>query len=180
MSIHATENTLDALKGWPHDGAVDFEARFSSTIDPARLPVPAGSCVQLDSAGEYILGVGDDETMPLFVFNNSDDASVAGRGGDPSTDKHAWINVSPSGTAMAIPAKNSCELVSTAYKTTSLYPPGTLLASDKGAGADAGLLRVGVSATDTIVGIVSRGVVDNGYGVNALAFWPCVMFKNAT
>jgi hypothetical protein len=29
-----------------------------------------------------------------------------------------------------------------------------------------------------IVGIVSRGVVDNGYGKNALAFWPFPVFPN--
>jgi len=27
-----------------------------------------------------------------------------------------------------------------------------------------------------IVGFVSRGVVDNGYGQNALAFWPFPVF----
>ena len=42
--------------------------------------------------------------------------------------------------------------------------------------ADAGKLDVGTLYTDMIVGIVSRGVVDNGYGHDAVAFWPFPVF----
>jgi hypothetical protein len=50
------------------------------------------------------------------------------------------------------------------------------LTANKSGSAAPGKLRSGTINTNMIVGIVSRGVVDNGYGKNALAFWPCPIF----
>ena len=62
--------------------------------------------------------------------------------------------------------------MSTNYVTNAQYAPNDHLTSATGSGASAGKLVAGTLGTDTICGVVSRGVIDNGYGYNALAFWP--------
>ncbi len=171
-----TANTLNALKGWPQPSAVDFHTEFDATIPSNELPVLAGSVVHINSSGKYALGVGTDSVMPLFVFNSSDDPDVSNEGGDPATDKGVWIAINPTGQAMALVAVGAFELVTTAYVSGGNYPPNTPLTAAKSTVANAGKLKVGVPYTDMIVGIVSRGVVDNGYGHNALAFWPFPIF----
>lgn len=173
-----TANTLNALKGWPQMNAVDYHAAFASSIPSADLPVLAGSVVSLNSSGNYILGVGTTAVMPLFLFNNSDDPDVVNDGGDATTDKGVWVPIAPTGQAMALVATGAYELVSTAYVSGGSYPPNTPLTSALSGTANPGKLKVGTLYTDMIVGIVSRGVVDNGYGNNALAFWPFPVFPN--
>lgn len=163
-----TANTLNALKGWPQPAAVDFNTEFADTL--AGTTVLAGTVVRLNSAGKYELGVGTRQVMPLFLFHNSDDPDVVNEGGDPATEKGVWIAISPTGQAMSLVAIGAYELVSTRYVSGS-YPPNTHLTSAD-TGGNAGKLVAGEPYTDTIVGVVSRGVVDNGYGFQALAFWP--------
>ena len=162
-----TANTLNALKGWPSQSAVDFHAEFASSITDTVL---AGTVLSLDSTGKYTLGVGGNQ-MPLFLFHNSDDPDVVNDGGDASADKGVFIAISPTGQAMALPACGAYELVTTAFK--SGYDD-TVAINDhiKAATADDGLISAGTVYTDTIVGVVSRGKVDNGYGHDAIAFWP--------
>ena len=76
-----TANTLNALKGWPSQSAVDYVAKLDSsvTVDP----VLAGSVVSLNASGNYILGVGTNDSMPLFLFNNSDDQMLLTMGATP-------------------------------------------------------------------------------------------------
>lgn len=167
-----TENTLNALKGWPQQAAVDFNSSFDESIPAGDLPVLAGSVVSINAAGKFILGVGTDAVMPMFLFNNSDDPDVVNEGGDPATKKGAWVPIGPTGQAMALVAVGAYELVSTAYVTGVTYAPNDKLTSDKSGGANPGKLKKGTIYTDMIVGVVSRGVVDNGYGEPALAFWP--------
>lgn len=170
-----TANSLNALKGWPQMNAVDYHAAFDSSIPSGDLPVLAGSVVSLNTSGNYILGVGNDNVMPLFLFNNSDDPDVVNDGGDASTTAGVWVPITPTGQALALVAVGAYELVSTAYVAGS-YPPNTALTANKSGSAAPGKLRAGTLYTNMIVGIVSRGVVDNGYGKNALAFWPCPVF----
>jgi len=170
-----TANTLNALKGWPQMNAVDYHAAFDSSIPAGDLPVLAGSVVSLNSSGDYILGVGTTSVMPLFLFNNSDDPDVSNDGGDASTDAGVYIPISPTGQAMALVAIGAYELVSTAF-VDATYAPNTPLTADLSGGGDPGKLQEGTLYTDMIVGFVSRGVVDNGYGKNALAFWPFPVF----
>jgi hypothetical protein len=170
-----TANTLNALKGWPQMNAVDFHAEFDSSIPAGDLPVLAGSVLSLNSSGNYILGVGTTSVMPMFSFNNSDDPDVSNDGGDASTDAGVFIPISPTGQALALVAIGAYELVSTAF-VDAAYAPNTPLTADLSGGGDPGKLQAGVLYTDMIVGIVSRGVVDNGYGKNALAFWPFPVF----
>lgn len=172
-----TANTLNALKGWPQMNAVDYHAAFDPSIPAGDLPVLAGSVVSLNSSGNFILGVGQNVAMPMFLFNNSDDPDVANDGGDASTTPGVWIPISPTGQAMALVAVGAYELVSTAF-VAAAYPPNTPLTSDLSGDANPGKLKAGTLYTDMIVGIVSRGVVDNGYGKSALAFWPFPVFPN--
>lgn len=168
-----TAKTLNALKGWPQPAAVDFHTEFADTIADEVLP---GSVVHLNSAGQYELGVGTDPVMPLFMFNGSNDPDVKNEAGDPATEKGVWVPINPTGQAMALVAIGAYELVSTAFVDGS-YEPNDPLTSAK-TGGSAGLLVGGTLYTDMIVGIVSRGVVDNGYGYDALAFWPFPVFPN--
>ena len=168
-----TANTLNALKGWPQMNAVDYHASVDSSMS-GYLPILAGSVVSLNSSGNFILGVGTTNVMPMFMFNNSDDPDVSNDGGDASADVGVWIPISPTGQALALVAVGAYELVSTAYVAGS-YAPNAALSADK-TGSDAGKLQAGTIGTDMIVGIVSRGVVDNGYGKSALAFWPFPIF----
>jgi len=170
-----TANTLNALKGWPQMNAVDFHTEFDSAIPSGDLPVLAGSVLSLNSSGNYILGVGTTSVMPMFSFNNSDDPDVANDGGDASTDAGVFIPISPTGQALALVAIGAYELVSTAF-VDAAYAPNDALTADLSGGGAPGQLQGGTLYTDMIVGIVSRGVVDNGYGKNALAFWPFPVF----
>lgn len=171
-----TAKTLNALKGWPQMAAVDFHTEFSAAAQAAG-PVDPGSVVHINSDGDYDLGVGQDSVMPLFTFTASDDLDVINDGGgDPATDKGAFVPISPIGQAMALVAVGAYELVSTAF-VSGTYNPNDALTSDK-SGANAGKLHVGTMYTDMIVGIVSRGIVDNGYGYDAVAFWPFPVFPN--
>jgi len=166
-----TSHTLDASKGWPQQYGVDFKAPLSASIPDSRLPVYAGHCVRLDSDGTFLLGVGTTASMPLFLFQNSDDPDIVNDGGDAAVDVGGWVGITPGGGIMAIPAKAAVELMSTEYVAGS-YPPNTHLTAAIGTVAASGRLVAGTVYTDTIVGIVSRGVVNNGHGVNAVTFWP--------
>lgn len=168
-----TTTTLNALKGWPQPAAVDFHTEFDPSIVTEVLP---GSVVHLNSDGKYALGVGTLSVMPLFMFNGSTDPDVVNEGGDPATEKGAWIPINPTGQAMALVAVGAYELVSTSF-VAGTYNPNDPLTSPLSTG-NAGLLEVGTLYTDMIVGFVSRGVVDNGYGTDAVAFWPFPVFPN--
>lgn len=168
-----TAQTLNALKGWPQMHAVDFHTEYSDDITDR---VPAGACVHLGDDGKYVLGVGNLAVMPMFMFNASDDPDVVNDGGDPATEKGVWVGISPTGQAMSLVAVGAYELVSTAYTGDDAdFPPNTPLTSPL-TGDDAGRLVPGTMHTNMIVGLVSRGVTDNGYGTPAVAFWPCPVF----
>lgn len=170
-----TANTLNALKGWPQPAAVDFHTEFASDITDVVL---AGSVVRLNDQGQYELGVGVAPVMPLFMFNSSDDPDVMNDGGDPATTKGVFVAINPTGQAMALVAVGAYELVTTAFVADSYQPNDALTSADTG--PNAGKVAKGTLYTDMIVGIVSRGIVDNGYGYDAVAFWPCPVFPAPT
>lgn len=165
-----TAYTLNALKGWPAPAAIDFHTTYDPSVIADGAVVLPGSCVHLSEAGEYILGVGSKAVMPMFMFNGSDDPDVVNDGGDASTTRGVFVAINPTGQALSFPAAGAYELVSTAY-VDDTYAPNDHLTS-RLTGGTAGQLRKGVLWTDTIVGVVSRGVVDNGYGFDAISFWP--------
>lgn len=171
-----TAFTLNALKGWPQPAAVDFHTEFAATVAAIRDPVPPGAVVHLNSSGFYELGVGNLKVMPLFMFNGSNDPDVVNDGGDASTEKGVFVPISPTGQAMALVAVGAYELVSTDFMAGTYNPNDPL--SSLTTTANAGKLYVGTMYTNMIVGFVSRGVVDNGYGSDAVAFWPFPVFPN--
>jgi hypothetical protein len=173
--VQMTEKTLNALKGWPQPAAVDFHTTFDESIVSPYLPVPPGACVSLNSSGKYILGVGNNSVMPMFTFQASNDPDVQNEAPDPATVRGAFIPINPTGQCMALVAIGAYELVSTHFVTGQTYDPNTALTSTTG-DADRGKLKPGTMYTNMIVGIVSRGVVDNGYGYDAVAFWPFPVF----
>jgi hypothetical protein len=170
-----TANTLNALKGWPSQSALDFHAKFDATILAANEPILAGSVVTLGDDGEFELGCDALSRMPLFLFNNSDDPDVENPGGDPTAggDAGVWVAVAPTGQAMALVATGAYELTSTAYVAGgNIDVPNTPLWSDDAGGNIGKLDDTTWTGAKTVVGVVSRGVVDNGYGHNSVAFWP--------
>lgn len=170
-----TANTLNALKGWPQPAAVDFHTEFDESVTTEVLP---GAVVHVNSDGKYALGVGQLSVMPLFMFNGSHDPDVVNEGGDPATEKGVFVPINPTGQAMSLVAIGAYELVSTNFVQGN-YEPNDPLTSDA-VGGNAGKLKVGTMYTDMIVGLVSRGIVDNGYGHDAVAFWPCPVFPIPT
>jgi hypothetical protein len=169
-----TANTLNALKGWPSQSAVDFHSKFDATQLAAAEPVLAGTVVSLGADGEFELGVGTADRMPLFLFNNSDDPDVENDGGDASTVSGVWVPVAPTGQAMALVAVGAYELTSTQFVTGgNIDVPNTPLFADAYGGSNVGQLDDTTwGGAKTVVGVVSRGVVDNGYGHDSVAFWP--------
>lgn len=168
--IQMTALTLNAIKGWPRDMPLDFAA----VLDPSIAEtLPPGSAVHLNASGNYIPGVLAG-AMTLFTFQGSQDYDVANYGGNPATDKGVWVGVTPTGVIMALVATGAYELVSTNYNTALSYAPNDHLTSPlaTGGGINRGTLTKGTLGTDDICGVVSRGVVDNGYGFDAIAFWP--------
>jgi len=174
-----TEKTLNALKGWPQQSAVDFHAKFAESVFEVLDRVEQGSVVHINENLEYELGVGDDDVMPLFTFQASDDPDITNDGGDPATKKGAFVGITPSGNLMALVATGAYELVSTAYdeEDAAAYVPNAFLTSPK-TGANAARLIVGTRGTNTICGQVSQGIVNNGYGFNGVAFWPLVIYPD--
>ena len=170
--VQMTAKTLNAIHGWganPH--ALQFQAEFDPSIVNVIPKVLPGMVVRLNSAGKYVVGLGTVNCMPLFTFRGSDDLGVADlASGDPAADAGNWVSML-TGKALALPAKGAFELTSTAIVPNTQYPPNTYLGSDL-SGANAGLLRPGTLGVDMCCGIVSRGLVNNGYGKTAVAFWP--------
>lgn len=166
--------TLNALKGWPQLHAVDFITTFSPDITDTVYP---GSVLSLDSNGEFILGVGDDPVMPMFLFPKSTDPDVENEAPNAATTRGGYVPINPSGEAMALVGIMALELTSTNFDADAEddYVPNAALTSPK-AGANAGKLVVGTLYTNMIVGLVSRGIIDNGYGYDCVAFWPCPVF----
>ena len=175
-----TELTLNALKGWPGDHALDFVAPLDPALPTNELPVPPGTVVRLNSAGKYTLGVGTNKAMPLFLFTDSLASTSYYDGGNPATSRNASVPML-GGTAplMALVGSGALELVSTAYVTGQTYLPNTPLTAAVSGAANPGKLKPGTIGTDMIVGLVSQGEVDNGYGAKGLAFWCFPIFPTA-
>jgi len=178
-----TQHTLNALKGWPFQHALDYVAEFAETVADFTngRPVLSGSVVHLNPAGFYELGVGTAAdpnmvpVMPLFVFPHSDDPDVINASPDPATERGGWYGVNPTGQVMALPAAGAFELASTEFVPGTYYPNDALtspLATDPLNSTEAGKIMKGTYYVDMVLGCVSRGVGSNGYNHPAIAFWP--------
>lgn len=183
------DNTLDAVKGWFHEAALDHSGALNTnvTIDP----VPQGRVVHLDATGTYSMGV-TAAFMPIFLLNSSDDPDVANAGGD------YWQAIAPTGKLSGLVATGGYELESTEFLVTgATYAPGQYLSAqaldtDATVGGalsnqdDAGVTEADITAGVALVnpmlsggatnqaccGTVSAAVAANSHGVNVLRFWP--------
>lgn len=168
------DHMLNPVKGWPHQAALDFQAKISANV---LYDIPAGRCAHINGAGELEPGVPDAGLdMPLFMFQGKNDLDVNNQGNDQ------WTPVSPSGRVMCLVGTGAYELETTEFDTALVYAPGNHLRAPTGnAVADALVSGVLTNATlGTIyaagmksrVGIVSRGAFTNSYGKRTVAFWP--------
>lgn len=174
MARQMTQNTLNALRGWG-EYALEFTAPIAPSVITSVGVVLAGTVMHNTSTGLQ-LGVGTASVMPVFLFGNSDDPDAGWDGGDPTTTVGAYAQSGPTsnGNRVTLVASGSFEIASTQF-VTDTYATNDPLTSDA-TGANAGKLKKGVIGTDMIVGFVSSGIVDNGYGHDALAFWSFPVF----
>lgn len=171
-----SRHALEIVKGPTNIDRPDIDARLSANVTRTG-GVPAGRCVHLNEDGEWELGIGSLTTMAYFLRDSSYASDVAyGQdvGGDPEDEVNAYVIGVPVGRMTALPATFPGELESTEYDPEEDYPPGTPLTSTaNNSSADGGLLVPGEFGTDTIVGIVTNGIVtDPSTGVRRVSFQP--------
>lgn len=175
------DHMLNPAKGWPHQAALDFQARISPNV---LYVMNAGQVAHINSAGELEPGVKLGQ-MGLFMFQGAGDLDVNPTGGTSGVFG-SWTPISPSGRIMCLPAKGAYELETTEFETALSYLPGDLLYSPTGntsgdEGTSGLLTNDGTYASggalytstgNAVVGVVSRGAFTNAYGKLVLAFWP--------
>lgn len=150
------DNLLEPIKGWFHISALDKDV---VPVDLTDTRLIAGRVVSLDSAGKAVPGLAAN-AMPLFLWQNATDFDVfrdaGGIGG---------------GKLNTLVATGGYELQTTEFQTGTFNPNTFLTADAPGAGADIGKIKPGVVATDTILGIVSDGQLNNENGKAVVQFW---------
>lgn len=177
--------SLTACKGWFEMAALDFQA----AIDPAvTFNVPDGRCMYLYTAGRYpkncTLRTGLTNTsMPLFLWHGNNSLDVNNPGTVTVNGRYMHTAIGPTGIVQALVGKGAYELESTEFDSSKVYAPNQLLtatAADTNSTTGGRLTNAGTAAsgtkvkqfTDTVCGVVSRGVFTNQDGVQVLAFWP--------
>jgi hypothetical protein len=179
------DHGLSAAKGWFEMAALDFQA----AIDPAvTFTVPDGRVMQLYTAGRYPINCTvktglSNTSMPLFLWHGNNSYDVSNNGIIASNGRWDFQAIGPTGIAQMLVGKGAYELESTEFDTTKSYAPNQLLTAvqaDTTAATGGLITNVGTAAggtkvkqyTDTVCGVVSRGVFTNQDGVSVLAFWP--------
>jgi hypothetical protein len=167
------DSMLNPAKGWPHQAALDFQAKISPNV---QYDMVAGQVAHINLAGELEPGV-QLYQMGLFMFQGQNDYDVNAQ------RNNQWTPISPSGRVMCLVASGAYELETTAFDTTQTYetnqPLNAPIGNSVGSAGVSGFLTNVAPGTiyggsmKSIVGIVSRGAFTNAYGVPVLAFW-CV------
>jgi hypothetical protein len=180
-----TAHTLEALKGWPSQSAVDFSAKISANV---TFDVPSGRCMSLNASGELETGIpavspaGKKIIMPIFLFPNSDDPDVANPGGI-ADGPGGFVAVSPTGKVMGLVGAGAYELETTEYLASdaaNIVPNSAFQSVQANTTlATGGLLSLGTPYTNAIVGIASRAPRTNHHGVSVVSFWPYVLPKSS-
>jgi hypothetical protein len=173
-------NTLDAIKGWFHEAALDHSAASAGgqtgTADSAGTAIEykQGMVASLNASDQLVLGCGGD-SVGIFLLNSEDDPDVANASFAGSGE---WVAIGPSGTLSGLVATGGYELESTEYDDDA-YAPGQALFSVLTGNVKCGILDKGTTYLDNIVGIVSKaqvaeassGHVKNSHGQSVLRFW---------
>lgn len=169
-----TSTSLSVLYGAHIDGR---HVQYHAPLKTADAGLPQGAVVHLDENYEFAAGVGTDNVMPILLASAVYEPDITMDIPDPATDVDAWVGMPSVGKCLGLPASGGFEILSTCYVDATYAPNDPLTAAKSG--GDKGKLVAGVIGTDMIVGLVSRGVMKNGYGYDALAFWTCPIFPAA-
>ena len=185
------EQALDPPKGWFRMSALDKSRPIcrDEMEDLGLNTLPAGRCVVLNAAGNFIPG-GQLAQMPMFLWCGSHDADVFNDGVTPhASGVTHWIAISPAGMANALVATGKYELQTTEFDDDFEYTPnmpvgahpwdGVICSWTVPGGADGRL-----PYRDWICGICSWHVNSdnqqaaptgpvgtNAHGVETLTFW---------
>lgn len=172
-------NTLDAVKGWFHEAALDHSAEIEGTQvggSSDALEYKQGMCCSLNATNKLVLGC-ESANVAIFLLNSEDDPDVANIsfGGNHShTASGDWIAVGPSGKLSGLVATGGYELETTEY-VDAAYAVGLPLKSRISGNNHAGKLQAGSAYLNAIVGIVSKaqttGGNKNSHGQLVLRFW---------
>jgi hypothetical protein len=152
------DHLLDVISGY--DGMHDLQHKGA----PAEGEEwNRGALISLDAAGNLVAGLDVDHAMPMWAINATGDFDVESDVGNIS-----------GGVVAAFPATGGYELVTTEFDETAVasYVPNAPLIEDTGTAGDITAGTVPVSVSESIVGIVSRGVFEEVYGQSVLQFWP--------
>jgi len=164
---------LNPAKGWPSQSALDFTAQISPNV---LYDLRAGQSGHINSVGQLEPGVSLLQ-MGLFFFQGQNDLDVNNQ------RNNQWTPIQPSGNVACFVATGAFEIETTEFDTTQTYnfndhlisPTGNALANQFTSGVltnqGVGTLYTGGSMKAR-VGVVSRGVFTNNYGVLVIAFWP--------
>ena len=174
-------NTLDAIKGWFHEAALDHSAEIagSQTDGTNDLEYKQGMCCSLNADNKLVLGC-EAANVAIFLLNSEDDPDVANvsfGGNHLHTASGDWIAVGPSGKLSGLVATGGYEFETTEYLTADAYAVGAPLKSRISGNAHAGKLQGGFAYTDAIVGVVSKKQLagssanKNSHGQPVLRFW---------
>jgi len=153
------DHLLDPVSGY--DGMHDLQYKAAPAEDEV---FNRGSLISLDADGNFEAGLGGSgaNRMPLWAINASYDLDVKSDSGNIS-----------GGVVAAYPATGGFELVSTEFDTTGTYAPNDPLIDDDSVAT--GAMKLGTkpyAASETIVGIVSKGVFTETYNQTVIQFWP--------
>jgi hypothetical protein len=160
------DHTLNIVKGWPSQTAIDWSAPVASAN-----AIVAGRVISLTSDGEWQLGLASTYAIPYFArnaYNDYDaigdtisDTSSVGFTGTPTSVTSIDANV----TGLCI--TNGYHAQSTEWTgTASAFVPNAPLKSSA-----TGVIEVNNNvATYPVIGYVNRGIVTNEYGKEVVDF----------
>jgi hypothetical protein len=188
---------LDELKGWPDEAALDFDAHLAGPgVGGVNVdPVYGGSCVHVNPAGAFVLGVGPAD-MAIFLLQGSHELDVNNFGGTE------WYPIAPTGKMSGLVAAGGFELETTEFyfgplvgglpptaPALGMYTPGMQLTSPletnitgtdltaagklfKSRAWPGGSAAAVANKTDPVCAVVSRTNHVNHHRVPVLSFWP--------
>lgn len=155
------DNTLVVVSGYTGMHDLQYVAEPAAGEDFVK-----GSIVSLDATGKMVAGLDKASAMPMWAITGVNDF-----------DANSDVGNVSGGHISAYPATGGYEIFTTEFVTDTYLPNDLLTAAT---GADAGQVKLAtagvdgaieVDATETIVGVVSKGSDTAEYGQATLQFW---------
>ena len=152
------DQAFNGLKGWPLPAPLDKTAALDSTVSG----LVRRRAVYLDPTA----------TTPTFLMGGPANTPVCfAIQGQNELDANSDVGNISGGNISGLSCLGTFELEVSEYVDGNDYAPNTPLTVHTVAGDDFAKLTEGAFYTDTIVGIVSDGVLADAYGVDRLRFW---------